>query len=102
MEFPAWLHPQGGVVLIDVLVSPRASRTRVMGVHEDRLKIQLTAPPVDNKANTALVRFLADALDIARAQVEIVGGSSNRRKTVRLIGINPQRVLLKLLPVAAR
>jgi len=98
MELPAWLQPQGDVVLIDVLVSPRASRTRVMGVHEDRLKIQLTAPPVDNQANAALVRFLAGALDIARAQVEIVGGPSSRRKTVRVIGVAPQRVVLKLLP----
>ena len=98
MELPAWLHPQGDVVLIDVLVAPRASRTRVMGVHEDRLKIQLTAPPVDNKANTALVRFLADALDISRAQVEIVGGPSSRRKTVRVLGVTAQRVALKLLP----
>ncbi|MFC1612143.1 DUF167 domain-containing protein [Myxococcota bacterium] len=68
---------------MDVLVSPRASRTRVMGVHDNRLKIQLAAPPVEGKANNALVRFLARGLDVSRAQVEIVGGSSSRRKTVR-------------------
>ncbi len=98
MELPAWLHPQGDAVLIDVLVSPRASRTRVMGVHEDRLKIQLTAPPVDNKANAALVRFVAEALAVSRAQVEIVGGPSSRRKTVRVLGVTAQRAVLKLLP----
>jgi uncharacterized protein (TIGR00251 family) len=98
MELPVWLHPQGDAVLLDVLVAPRAARTRVIGVHEDRLKIQLTAAPVHNKANEALVRFLAQSLGVARACVEIVGGPSSRRKTVRILGVSAQKVALKLVP----
>jgi uncharacterized protein (TIGR00251 family) len=87
--------------MLDVLVAPRASRNRILGVHDERLKIQLTAPPVDGKANDALVRFIADVLGIAKAQVEIVGGAANKRKTVRLTGVAPHLALLKLAPAQA-
>jgi uncharacterized protein (TIGR00251 family) len=95
---PPWLHEQGGGLLLDVLVAPRASRNRVIAIHDNRLKIQLTAPPVDGQANDALVRFLAEALDVPRAQIEIVAGAASRRKTVRLAGIPAHRVLLRLSP----
>ncbi len=95
---PPWLHDQGGAVVIDVLVAPRASRNRVIAIHDNRLKIQLTAPPVEGQANDALVRFLADELEIPKAQIEIVGGATSKRKTVRLAAVAPQKVLLRLLP----
>lgn len=97
-QLPPWLHPQEDAVIIDVLVSPRASKTRIVAVHDARLKIQLAAPPVDGKANDLLVRFLADTLDVSKAQIEIVGGQSGRRKTVRLSEVGTQRVLLELTP----
>lgn len=87
--------------MLDVIVSPRASRNRIMGVHDDRLKIQLAAPPVEGKANDTLVRFLADQLGIPKAQVEIVGGPANKRKTVRLTGIPGHLALIKLTPPSA-
>lgn len=96
--YPPWMHPQDTDVLLDVHVSPRATRSRIMGVHDKRLKIQLAAPPADGQANDALVRFLAEALGVARAQVEIVGGPSSKRKTVKLAGVPAQRVLLALTP----
>lgn len=101
MQLPSWLHEKGDAVLVDVLVAPRASRTRIVGVHADRLKIQLAAPPVDGKANDALVRFLADLLDVSKAQVEIVGGASSRRKTVRLSAVSAHTALMKLTPPRA-
>lgn len=99
VSYPIWFHPQGDDILLDVIVSPRATRTRIMGVHDNRLKIQLAAPPADGKANDALVRFLAEVLQVARAQVEIVGGPASTRKTVRLAGVPSQRALLALVPV---
>ena len=99
LEAPVWLHPQEeSAVLLDVVVVPRASRTRIMGVHDNRLKIQLAAPPTDGQANTALVRFLAETLDVARAQVEIVGGPSSRNKTVRVAQVAVHKVIIKLSP----
>lgn len=76
----------GGVVL-EVLVQPRASRTRVVGEHDGRLKIQLAAPPVDGEANAALLAFLADALGVKRAEVALLAGESGRRKRVRIAGV---------------
>ena len=97
-EFPAWLHPQGDDVLLDVVVAPRASRTRILAVYDNRLKIQLAAPPVDGKANEELLRFLAETLEVSKAQVAVVGGPANRRKTVRLADIPARRAYLKLAP----
>ena len=98
-RYPSWLTPGSDSIMLDVVVSPRGSRNRIMGVHDARLKIQLAAPPVDGKANEALVRFLASTLDVSRAQVDIVGGPASRRKTVRISGVPPHLVLLKLSPL---
>ena len=98
-EIP-WLNARGDSLILDVVVVPRASRTRVMGVDDKRLKIQLIAPQVDGKGNDALVRFLADVLDIPKAQIEIVGGAANKAKTVRLDGLPFQKALLRLNPAS--
>jgi uncharacterized protein (TIGR00251 family) len=82
-----WLREAPGGVILEVLVQPRASRTRVVGVHDGRLKVQLAAPPVDGEANAALVEFLADALSARRSDVSIERGDTGRRKTVRVAGV---------------
>lgn len=75
----------GGVEL-DVLVVPRSSRTKIVGEHEGRLKIQLSAPPVDGEANAALIELLAKTFGLKKRDVEIVAGETGRRKRVRLNG----------------
>jgi len=85
-----WLREAPGGVVLEVLVQPRASRTRVVGVHDGRLKVQLAAPPVDGEANAALVEFLADALSARRSDVAIERGDTGRRKTVRVSGVSAQ------------
>jgi len=77
-------------LLVDVQVVPRASRDRLAGRVGDRVKVQLTAPPVDGEANQALRVFLAKTLGVPRAQVEIVRGETSRKKTVRLMGITAE------------
>jgi len=80
-------------VLFDVLVQPRASRVKVGPRFGDRLKISITAPPVDGKANQALIETVARALGVARSDVEVVSGLSSRRKTVRVRGVAEARIL---------
>jgi uncharacterized protein (TIGR00251 family) len=75
-----------GAITFDVQVVPRASRDRVGPVHGDRLKVQLTAPPVDGAANEALVALIARVLGRARADVTIVRGATGRKKTLRVAG----------------
>ena len=85
----------GGAEL-DVLVQPRASRTRVVGEHDGRLKIQVAAPPVEGEANAALVEFLAGALGVRRSDVAIARGDTGRRKTVRVAGVSAVDALARL------
>ena len=82
-----WVRESAGAVILEILVQPRASRTRVVGEHDGRLKVQLAAPPVDGEANAALVEFLADALGARRSGVVIERGDTGRRKTVRVAGV---------------
>jgi hypothetical protein len=83
-------------VALELLVQPRASRTRVVGEHGGRLKVQLAAPPVDGEANAALVGFLAGALGVRQGDVTIARGDSGRRKTVRVAGVAAAQVVAAL------
>ena len=74
--------------MLRVYVQPRASRTRVVGLHGEYLKIQRAAPPVDGEANAALVAFLADALSVPKARVQMVAGDAGRRKRLFLAGVD--------------
>jgi len=76
-----------GAITFDVLVQPRASRDKVGPLHDGRLKVSVTAPPVDGEANAAVIEVIASALGIARGAVEVIAGASSRRKTVRVRGV---------------
>ncbi len=72
--------------MLEVRVQPRASRSAVEGLHADRLRVRLQAPPVDGRANDALVALLAATFDIPRSRVRIEHGASGRDKRVRILG----------------
>jgi hypothetical protein len=74
-------------VTLSIRIQPRASKNELVRMEGGGFKIRLTAPPVDNAANEALVRFLADAFSIPKAQVEIVSGHTARDKRVKVCGI---------------
>lgn len=76
-----------GGVAIDVLVQPRSSRARIGPQHGDRIKVSVTAPPVDGAANDAVIELWARALGVPRRQVTIAAGHSSRRKTVEIAGV---------------
>jgi uncharacterized protein (TIGR00251 family) len=76
-----------GALVVDIVVHPRAPRPRVGPVVGDRLRVAVTAPPVDGKANEAVVRALAEALGVRVGAVEILRGQTGRRKTVRIQGV---------------
>ena len=77
-----------GAVSFDILVQPRASRAKVGPVHDDRLKVSVTAPPVDGEANAAVIDLLARQLGVPRGAIEIAAGQTGRRKTVRVRGVS--------------
>ena len=76
-----------------VYAAPRSSRSKIVGVHDGRLKIQLAAPPVDGAANEALIRFIADLLNIPRSHVSLTQGQSSRKKTLEVSGVTAEDAL---------
>lgn len=85
---------------LGVKVTPRAGRTAPAGLETDAqgqvwLQVRLAAPPVDGAANTALLRFLAEALDVAPSACRLLAGATGRRKRVRITG-DPSRLRARL------
>jgi len=91
------IAPATGGVRIRIHVQPRASTTEVSGLHGDAIKIRLHAPPVDGAANEALVRFLADRLDVPRGAVTLESGHTGRAKVVRVEGVTVEMVSGRLV-----
>ena len=79
-------------VTIDILVQPRASRAKIGPMHDGRIKIAVTAPPVDGEANAAVIELVAKQLGVARGSVEVVAGASSRRKTLRIANVTAQQI----------
>jgi uncharacterized protein (TIGR00251 family) len=73
-----------GDLLIHCQVQPKASRNAIIGLHNDRLKIQITAAPTDGKANRHLIGFIAQTLGVAKSRVELECGTGSRLKTLRI------------------
>ncbi len=85
-----------GAADLAVSAAPKASRSEIVGIHGDRLKVRLAAPPVDGAANKELEKVLAKALGVPRSSVEVVRGLSGRKKTVRINGLDPTEVRMRL------
>ena len=71
-------------VVLDVNVVPGAKRTEVVGLHDGALRLRLAAPPVDGRANEALVAWLSGQLGVPRRDVMLLRGASSRRKQLRI------------------
>ncbi len=80
-------------------VHPGARRNAVTGTHDNALKVSLTTPPTDGRANEALLRFLADTLHLPKARVTLLSGAASRSKTVRVTGMSAAEVEAALTPV---
>jgi uncharacterized protein len=80
----ACLSVRGDGVLLLLSVMPNAKRTEVDGMHDGALRVRLAAPPVDGRANEALVAWLAKSLGVRRRDVEVLRGESSRRKQVAI------------------
>ena len=78
------IQKQSSGLVLKVHVQPGASRNQVLGLHGDALKVRLTAPPVEGKANKACIGVLSEALAIPKARIEIVTGHTSRKKNIRV------------------
>jgi uncharacterized protein (TIGR00251 family) len=75
-------HSRG--IVFKVFLQPRSSKNRIVGLHDDSLKIKLTAPPVNGAANKMCVRFLAKRLSVSPSALEIISGHGGRTKKILL------------------
>lgn len=80
----SWYRWQEGALLLDLAIQPGASQSRIAGLHGEHLKIRIQAPPVDGRANRALIEFLAAAFDTPRGRISVLRGDASRTKTVRI------------------
>ena len=81
---------------LSVLVQPRASRNEVASLVGDRLKVRLTASPVEGEANDACLAFLAKLLDLAPSRLAIIQGARSRTKLIRITGLTQDEVRARL------
>ena len=84
MNTPPCCRWDGDALILAVKVQPRASRDEIGAVQAGRLRVRITAPPVDGKANDHLIRFLAAEFGVAPSRVELLGGASGREKRLRI------------------
>ena len=80
----SWLRVGERCATLTLHIQPGAKKTALAGLHGDALKIRLAAPPVDGKANAALIAFVAQRLDVARSAVTLKSGQTSRRKVLEV------------------
>ncbi len=96
------LRPAREGVSFDVRVVPRASRTELAGVADGTLRVRLSAPPVDDAANRALIELLARALSVQRQQIHLVAGGRSRTKRVLVTGMTVEDLTQRFKQVLTR
>jgi uncharacterized protein (TIGR00251 family) len=85
-----------GAITFAVRVQPRAKRDAIVGELGDALKVALTAPPVEGRANEACIRFLAEFLKVPRSSITIASGQSSRNKVIRVAGLTAEQFRARL------
>ena len=91
---------QGEKLVLQIILQPRASQNEWAGRHDGRIRLRVTAPPVDNQANLECVKFIAKSLKTAKTNVSVVRGKTSRAKTVEILKPDPdcwQKVLTELV-----
>lgn len=95
-----WLSETAGGLVVQLHVQPGAKRSEWAGLHGGALKVRLAAPPIDGRANAALIAFVAETLNLPRSAVCLIAGENSRHKRLRLDGIAADQVGHLLLPTA--
>jgi uncharacterized protein (TIGR00251 family) len=81
-----------GGVRLHLFIQPKSSKNEVVGPHNGEIKIKITAPPIDGRANDGLIEFLSELFEIPKRDVQVVKGETNRHKVVELVGITVDAV----------
>ena|ERR1700676_5399806 len=87
------LQARDGAVILSVRVQPRASKDEIAGVMEGAMKVRLQAPALEDRANEALCKYLAQLLKTPKSAVRILSGHHSRNKRVEVRGVTGQQIL---------
>jgi uncharacterized protein (TIGR00251 family) len=98
MTTPPWIITGDAAIDLLLHMQPGAKLTKVVGIHDGRLKISLQAIAADNKANLALMSFLSHTLGISKDKLLLIQGQSSRQKRVRVFGITVAKAISALQP----
>jgi uncharacterized protein len=96
----SWLTEEVSAVVLSLHIQPGARKTEIVGEHGGALKIRLAAPPVDGKANLALIDFLAHQLDTKKSTITLISGEASRIKRLRVSGLDAATVRAQLKPAS--
>ena len=86
----------GNDIVIKVKIVPGSSKNKIVGVYNNALKIAITSPPVDGKANKKCIAYLAKYFDVAKSKIEIISGQTSKNKLIRIYDISKKDFLEKL------
>lgn len=81
--------------ILTIYLQPGAKKSVLAGMHNGNVKIKVNSPPVDGKANEALIQFLSDFLDIPKSSIELIAGQKSRIKKLKIVGITDDIIKLK-------
>ena len=95
-EGPDYLRPHPEGAYLQVKAVPRSSRNQIGEALGDRLKIRITAPPVDSAANEELIKFLAKKLELPKSHIQLTHGQTSRNKTLFLQGLSVEEATRRL------
>jgi uncharacterized protein (TIGR00251 family) len=90
-----WYRRNGETIMLTLHVQPGAKRSEIVGLHGEALKIRLAAPPIEGRANDALLKFIADLFAVPLRNIELTHGGQSRHKVVAVTGskIEPESLL---------
>jgi len=83
-------------IILKVYLQPKSSKNEAVGPFRDGIKVKITAPPAEGKANEALIRFLAKKLEVSPSCIEIIRGQHSREKKLRILGDVDQELMKKI------
>ena len=87
---------KNGQLLIALYIQPKASQNKFCGLHAEEMKLAITAPPVDGKANKAVIQFMAKCLGVAKSALSVKRGSQSRHKQLVVEGMDADEVRAKI------
>jgi len=90
-----WYRRNGATITLTLHVQPGAKRNEIVGLHGEALKIKLAAPPIEGRANDALLKFIADLFAVPQRNTELLQGGQSRQKVVAITGsgVAPESLL---------